>query len=137
MSDNLRMLGKYSAAMDAGDTEAVFEFWADDFVSHVTARVNPERVGSDVRGDEQQWWQQVRSAFPDMTFTVNLLIESDDLVVSNWTVKGTHTGTAFYDVPPSGEPVEINGTAILRIRDGRIVEHWGGPHCQQGLGLIR
>ena len=137
MSDNLRMLGKYSAAMDAGDTEAVFEFWADDFVSHVTARVNPERVGSDVRGDEQQWWQQVRSAFPDMTFTVNLLIESDDLVVSNWTVKGTHTGTAFYDVPPSGDPVEINGTAILRIRDGRIVEHWGGPHCQQGLGLIR
>ena len=72
-----------------------------------------------------------------MTFSVNLLIESDDLVVSNWTLKGTHTGTAFYDVPPSGEPVEINGTAILRIRDGQIVEHWGGPHCQQGLGLIR
>ena len=88
-------------------------------------------------GDEQEWWQQAKSAFPDMTFTVNLLIESDDLVVSNWTVKGTHTGTAFYDTPPSGQPVEINGTAILRIRDGQIVEHWGGPHCQQGLGLIR
>ena len=136
MSENLRILGKYSAAMDSGDTEAVFEFWADNFVSHVTERVNPERVGSDVRGDEQQWWQQAKSAFPDMVFSVNLLIESDDLVVSNWTVKGTHTGTAFYDVPPSGEPVEINGTAILRIRDAQIVEHWGGPHCQQGLGLI-
>ena len=36
---------------------------------------------------------------------------------------------------PSGEPVEINGTAILRIRDGKIVEHWGGPHCQDGVGL--
>ena len=107
MSDNLRMLGKYSAAMDAGDTEAVFEFWSEDFVSHVTERVSPERVGTDVRGNEQEWWQQVRSAFPDMTFTVNLLIESDDLVVSNWTVKGTHTGTPFFDVPPSGEPVEI------------------------------
>src|SRR4029077_16128728 len=89
------------------------------------------------RGQEQEWWQQAKSAFPDMQFLVNLLIESDDLVVSNWTVKGTHTGTAFYDVPPSGETVEINGTAVLRIRDGRIVEHWGGPHCQQGLGLIR
>lgn len=72
-----------------------------------------------------------------MTFTVELLIESDDLVVSNWMVRGTHTGTAFYDVPPSGKPVTINGTAILRIRDGQIVEHWGGPHCQEGLGLIR
>jgi predicted ester cyclase len=115
----------------------VYEFWSPDFVSHVTERVSPERVGTDVRGGEQEWWQQVRAAFPDMTFSVNLLIESDDLIVSNWTVKGTHTGTAFYDVPPSGNPVEINGTAILRIRDGQIVEHWGGPHCQQGLGLIR
>jgi steroid delta-isomerase-like uncharacterized protein len=137
MSENLRLLGKYSAAMDSGDTDAVYEFWSPDFVSHVTARVAPDRVGSDVRCDEQYWWEQARNAFPDMTFTVNLLIEHDDIVVSNWTVKGTHTGTAFYDVPPSGDAVEINGTAILRIRDGQIVEHWGGPHCQQGLGLIR
>jgi predicted ester cyclase len=137
MSDNLRMLGAYSAAMESGDGSAVFEFWSDDFVSHVTERVSPDRVGTDVRGQEQEWWQQARSAFPDMQFLVNLLIERDDLVASNWTVTGTHTGTPFYDVAPSGEPVEINGTAILRIRDGRIVEHWGGPHCQQGLGLIR
>ena len=133
MSENVRILGKYSAAMEAGDTDAVFEFWADDFVSHVTRRVSPERVGSDIRGEEQHWWQQARAAFPDMTFTVNLLIESGDLVVSNWTVKGTHTGAAFYDVPASGDPVEINGTAILRLRDGQFVEHWGGPTASRGV----
>jgi predicted ester cyclase len=137
MSDNLRTLARYSQAMDSGDTGAVFEFWAPDFVSHVTGRVRPDRVDDDIRGEEQRWWQQARSAFPDMVFTVDLLIEHDDLVVSNWTVRGTHTGTAFYDVPPSGEPVTINGTAILRFRDGLIAEHWGGPHCQEGLGLIR
>ena len=137
MSENLRLLGEYSAAMERGDREAVYAFWSDDFVSHVTARVAPDKVGTDVRGDEEQWWREAKSAFPDMTFSVELLIESDDLIVSNWTVKGTHTGTAFYDLPPSGEPVHINGTAILRVRDGKIVEHWGGPHCQQGLGLIR
>jgi predicted ester cyclase len=131
------MLAKYSEAMESGDTEAVYAFWAPEFHSHVTSRVSPERVGQDVRGEEQKWWQQARAAFPDMTFTVNLVIESGDLVVSNWTVQGTHTGAPFYDVPPSGEPVTINGTAILRIRDGLIVEHWGGPHCQEGLGLIR
>ncbi len=136
MSDNLRLLGKYSAAMQSGDGDAVYEFFAPDFHSHVTERVTPQRVGDDIRGDEQHWWQQARSAFPDMTFTVDLLIESDDLVVSNWTVRGTHTGTAFYTVAPSGKPVTINGTAILRIRDGQIAEHWGGPHCQEGLGLI-
>jgi predicted ester cyclase len=136
MSENLKLLGEYSKAMFEGDTAAVYEFWAPEFVSHVTARVAPDQVGVDIRGHEQEWWSQIMSALPDMDFSVGLLIESDDLVVSNWTVKGTHTGTAFFDVPPSGEPVEINGTAILRIRDGQIVEHWGGPHCQKGLGLI-
>jgi predicted ester cyclase len=137
MSENLKLLGRYSEAMQTGSSDAVFGFFAPNFHSHVTERVSPERVGVDVRGEEQRWWRQVRSAFPDMTFTVDLLIESGDLVVSNWTVRGTHTGTPFYDVAPSGRPVTINGTAILRIRDGRIAEHWGGPHCQEGLGLIR
>lgn len=137
MSENLRILGQYSAAMESGDGAAVFDFWSEDFHSHVTERVSPGKVGTDVRCEEQEWWQQVKSAFPDMVFTVDLLVESGDIIVSNWTVKGTHTGTAFYDLPPTGEPVEINGTGILRMRDGKIVEHWGGPHCQQGLGLIR
>jgi hypothetical protein len=22
------------------------------------------------------------------------------------------------------------------MRDGQIVEHWGGPHCQNGVGLV-
>ena len=70
-----------------------------------------------------------------MVFSVDLLIESGDLIVSNWMVRGTHTGAAFYGVEPSGGPVSINGTAILRMRDGKIVEHWGGPHCQDGVGL--
>ena len=137
MSDNLRTLAKYSEAMESGDTEAVYEFWAPEFHSHVTSRVAPDRVGDDVRGEEQKWWEQARAAFPDMVFTVNLVIESGDLVVSNWTVQGTHTGADFYDVPATGEPVTINGTAIIRLRDGKIVEHWGGPHCQEGRGLIR
>lgn len=135
MSETLALLGAYSDAMFRGDEHAVFEFWSPDFHSHVTTRVNPDLVGQDVRGEEVKWWNSVRKAFPDYTFTVDLLIEHGDLVVSNWTVKGTHTGEPFYGVEPDGEPVEINGTAILRIADGKVVEHWGGPHCQDGVGL--
>ena len=137
MSENLAILAAYSDAMFAGDQNAVFEYWSPDFHSHVTERVNPAAVGTDVRGQELEWWTQCRDAFPDMVFSVGLLIEKDDLIVSNWTVRGTHSGTAFYGVEPSNELVVINGTAILRMRDGKIVEHWGGPHCQSGLGLIR
>ena len=41
MSENLRLLGEYSAAMDKGDTEAVFAFFAPEFTSHVTAGSTP------------------------------------------------------------------------------------------------
>lgn len=133
----LKLLGEYSERMFAGDRQAVIDFWSDDFHSNVTSRVNPDAVGTDVRGEEAEYWKQAQEAFPDMEFSVNLLIEAGDIVVSNWSITGTHTGAAFYDVEPSGERVEINGTGILRFEDGKIVEHWGGPHCQQGLGLIK
>jgi predicted ester cyclase len=132
---NLKILGEYSARMAAGDHDAVFEYFAPDFSSHVTSRVKPEAVKTDIRHHEKTFWKTARAAFPDMKFEVNLLIESDDLVVSNWSLSGTHSGEPFYDVPPSGEWVTINGTAILRFHDGKIVEHWGGPHCSQGIGL--
>src|SRR6266480_4839432 len=73
MSENLKLLGAYSEAMASGDEEAVFAFFAPEFTSHVTARVNPDAVGTDIRGEELRWWSEARSAFPDMAFTVDLL----------------------------------------------------------------
>jgi predicted ester cyclase len=136
-SSNLRILGKYSARMLAGDYQAVREHFATEFASHVAERVNPSVMGTDIRAHEQEFWEQTRKAFPDREFHINLLIESGDLVVSNWTLTGTHSGGDYYDVSPSGERVTINGTAILRFKDGKVIEHWGGPHCMRGVGLTR
>ena len=135
MSKNLAILGQYSARMSAGDYTAVYDVFAPEFFSHVTPRVNPDAVWTDIRPQEQKFWESARQAFSDMQFTVDLLIESGDLVVSNWTLTGTHDGAPYYGVPPSGKRVTINGTAILRMRDGKVVEHWGGPHCMNGIGL--
>jgi len=66
ISENLRLLAKYRAATDVGDTDAVYEFRSESFHSHVTGRVTPDKVGTDVRGEEQLWWDQVRSSFPDL-----------------------------------------------------------------------
>ena len=135
MSKNLAILGDYSARMAAGDYSAVYEVFAPEFMSHVTPRVSPEAVGTDIRSQEQKFWESARASFSDMKFGVDLLIESGDLIVSNWTLTGVHDGTPYYGVPASGRPIVINGTAILRMRDGKVVEHWGGPHCMNGIGL--
>lgn len=136
MSKNLHNLAIYSERMAKGDYRAVYEYFADTFMSHVTERVVPERVGTDIRGHEKDFWEMAKQAFPDMIFDVNLVLESGEHIVSNWTLSGTHSGGHYYDVAPSGKKVIINGTAILRFENGKVVEHWGGPHCMKGVGLI-
>lgn len=133
---NLHNLAEYSNKMAQGDYDAVFEYFSEKFMSHVTSRVNPDLVGTDIRPKEREFWEMTKQAFPDMKFEVNLVLESGEYVISNWTITGTHNGGPYYDVQPSGNKVNINGTAILRFENGKVVEHWGGPHCMNGVGLV-
>lgn len=133
---NSRILGAYSARMTAGDYDAVFDHFGEGFFSHVTERAHPESLDTDIRHVEARYYRDSKAAFPDGVWTVDVLVERDDIVVSNWTLTGTHTGAPFFGVPPSGKKVTINGTAILRFKDGKIVEHWGGPHCPRGIGIL-
>lgn len=48
-------------------------------------------------------------------------------------MRGTHTGD-FFGIPASGRAVEVGGTHVIRIADGRVAEHWG--HSDD-LGLMR
>lgn len=135
---NLRRLVEYTERIKNGDTDAVYEYFAPEFFTHVAKRVAPEAVGLDVRFGEVMFWQESANAFPDRAFTIEKAweIEEEDIVIANWTMTGTHTGGSYFGVPASGQRVEINGTAILRFAGGKIVEHWGGPHCMRGIGLV-
>ena len=132
---NARRLGAYSARMTAGDYDAVYEFFPPGFSTHVMERTGKEAAGTDIRDIEARYYRDAKAAFPDARWSVEVLIERDDFVVSNWTLRGTHTGAPFMGIPASGREVIINGTAILRFEGGKIVEHWGGPHCARGIGL--
>ena len=56
-TNNLARLGEYSARMSAGNYDAVYEYFAADFTSHATARVNPAAVGTDIRPEEHKFWR--------------------------------------------------------------------------------
>jgi steroid delta-isomerase-like uncharacterized protein len=63
------------------------------------------------------------NAFPDSRFTIDEMIAEDDRVVTKKTFRGTHTGE-FMGIPATGKEVELQYVDIMRVRDGRIVEHW-------------
>jgi predicted ester cyclase len=63
------------------------------------------------------------NAFPDCRFTVDDMIAEGDQVVTKKTFTGTHEGE-FAGIPPTGKRVTLQFVDIMRVRDGRIVEHW-------------
>ncbi len=79
------------------------------------------------------------SAFPDSHVMIDDMIAEGDRVATKKTFTGTHTGD-FDDIPATGNRVTIQYVDILRLRDGKIIEHWlSMDHLRfrQQLGAVR
>jgi predicted ester cyclase len=63
------------------------------------------------------------NAFPDGRWTIDDMVAEGDRVVTKKTFTGTHQGE-LNGIPPTGNRVTLQYVDILRLRDGRIVEHW-------------
>lgn len=74
-----------------------------------------------------------REAFPDLAVTVEKQVAEHDLVAVHWTARGTNTGTGN-GIPATGKAVEITGTTLFRLHEGRIAEEWT---CANSLGLMK
>ena len=74
-----------------------------------------------------------REAFPDLEITVDKQVAEGDLVAVRWTARGTNTG-AGNGIPATGRAVQVSGTTLFRLSDGRIVEEWT---CADSLGLMK
>src|SRR5271170_1468119 len=61
----------------------------------------------------------MRSAFPDLHFSVEEQITEGDKVLTRFEWTGTHQG-AFIGTPPTGRTVKVWGMVIDRLEDGRI-----------------
>jgi steroid delta-isomerase-like uncharacterized protein len=68
----------------------------------------------------------MRSAFPDIQWTLDDTVIEDNRVVAQFTLRGTHEGE-FFGVPASGKKIEARAMNIYRFTDGKIVEETGLP----------
>ena len=73
------------------------------------------------------------ASFPDMRWEIHDLIAEGDRVAARTTMRATHRGE-FFGIPATGAAVEVTGTHVLRIADGKVIEHWGN---NDDLGLMR
>ncbi len=112
-------IDRYNAAWNDHDVEAIVSMHTDDsvFENHVTGDVNVgrEQIGKAIAG--------IFSVFPDLSFEGRRTYIREDLVVQEWTARGTHEGMmtrSGMEVSPTGRKVEYRGMDVIPIRDGLV-----------------
>ena len=87
------------------------------------------------RGPEsfRQLITMLRTAFPDLSFTIEALVAEGDTVAGRLIMNGTHAGPLM-GMPPTGRAVRQAHMHFVRFRDGKAVEHWG---VRDDMGMMR
>lgn len=108
--------------------EAVDRYLAPDFVDHsVPPGLPPDRGGVKLQ------FGMFLAALPDLEAVIHDQVADEDKVVTRKTLRGTHLGSLF-GVPPTGKTIAIDVIDILRVRDGRMTDHWNQV---DQLGVLR
>ncbi|MBI4498062.1 MAG: ester cyclase [Chloroflexi bacterium] len=102
-----------------GNLALVDELIAPNYVGHVTF------IPETMRGPEaaRKVVQTFRTAFPDLTFTIEDLFTAGDKVACRFTAQGTHQGELM-GIRPTGRRGAVSGIALFRVVNGKIVEEW-------------
>ncbi|MDF1799964.1 MAG: ester cyclase [Planctomycetota bacterium] len=113
-----RIHAAHAALFGSKDMDAIGDFFADDYVAHVTGR--------DMTGGHaflRRFLGMLHGAFFDLEVEVQILLEGEHRIAWQRTLKGTHTG-AFLGFPPSGRQLVWRDMATTRFQDGLIAEDW-------------
>jgi steroid delta-isomerase-like uncharacterized protein len=118
-------------------TSLVGDVWNMAHYDRVDDLISRDYVGhpSGVVGTDayKRYYLDLRSAFPDLEFTVEDQIAEGDRVATRWTARGTHRGP-FSGLPGTGRPGMVEGTSTHRIADDKVIECWTS---MDELGLLR
>jgi len=119
----------FEEVFNQGNLAIADELVAPDFLNH---EVPP---GMNNRGAEstRQVVTMLRTAFPDLHFTIEEVMAEGDTVAGRVTMSGTHLGP-FQGIPPTGRSFQQAHMHFVRFRDGKAVEHRA---VRDDLGMMR
>ena len=112
-------IDRYNADWNDHDVDAIVSMHTEDsvFENHTTGDVNvgKEAIAKAITG--------IFGVFPDLEFEARSQYIRDDLVVQEWTARGTQEGPmtrSGIEIEPTGKTVEYRGMDIIPIRDGLV-----------------
>ena len=127
--ENKALVRQWLEGVDTGEIAVINKFLAEEFDDH-----NPPPVPGLPPGIEgvRQAFAYALTAFTDFRHEIKDQYAEGDTVITRLVGYGKHTGE-FLGCPPTGNDVKMEGIAIHRVADGKIVEHWSQI---DGVGLL-
>ena len=119
----------FEEVLNQGNSALVDELIALDFLNHEAP------PGMNNRGPEtmRQLVTMLRTAFPDLHFTIEELVAEGDTVAGRVTMSGTHLGP-FQGIPATGRSFQQAHMHFVRFREGKAIEHRA---VRDDLGMMR
>lgn len=128
---NKAIVREFLALWQRRDFEGMARFWSPKMVHYArTGTYGPEEVFQLMSG--------FTAAFPDLEFEIEAILADGDLVSTRMTARGTHVYD-FMGIVANGKRITASVMGMVRIDDGKIVEHWSimdELHLLQQLGLV-
>ena len=119
--------------MNNHNVDSLGDFMAADLIEH-----NPPPKGKPGLEGMKDGMRMFFGAFPDLKIQIDDMIAEGDKVVMRATTTGTHQGD-FMGIAATGKNISYGAIHVVRISDGKIVEHWGLEDqmgMMQQLGVI-
>lgn len=118
---NKRIVTRFNKEfIESGNIDSFKELVAEDLVNHTAI------PGVSPGPDGMVYFLQkvLKVAFPDLKVKIHDQVAEGDKVTTRKTLHCTHDGE-FMGIAATGKKVQIEVIDIIRLRDGKYVEHWG------------
>jgi predicted ester cyclase len=136
LDENKELIRRYLQAIDdntASDWSLLDDFIAEDFVAHT-----PPIPGVSLDREGMKDAAEIFRVGTPGRHEILMQIAEGDLVATHVRGRGIHEGELF-GIPATNNPVETEGMAIHRVRDGKIVEYWAvtdAARVLQQMGVL-
>jgi steroid delta-isomerase-like uncharacterized protein len=121
VEENVRLVKRwFEEVWNQKRSDTISELVSADCVAHGTSE-----TGEELHGPEGFRALQARilEAFPDIHFTLHDCFGAGDRVVARWSATMHHRGNGL-GMAATGAEVNITGTGMVRMENGKVTEVW-------------
>ena len=119
--ERVKELGRLSVEeiFNKGNLDLIPEIVSPDYVNH-------QANGQDIKGVDgfRQMVVTMRTAMPDLHYTIDDTITEGDKAASRCTLTGTYSGK-IGDIEVKDKKINITQAIFARVENDKVIEGWG------------